>query len=137
MYRYENCSKGCVEVSKVWELYSHVEEWKKWDLFIEKVELDGLFEVGSKGIIYMTGMPPLPFMLEEVVFNKKFTVKSTLGDVKVLLGHEIIEQDDSDVITIKHSVTMEGAPDEVLVAMSEGIVSPIPDITARIISLVK
>ncbi|GLC82512.1 SRPBCC family protein [Lacrimispora brassicae] len=137
MYQYENTSKGKVDVSKVWDLYSNVNRWQEFDLYIEKVELEGAFVIGSKGTIYMTGMPPLPFTLEEIVENKKYMVTSQLGDITVLLGHEILTEKDSDIVTIKHTVTMTGAPDEELKAMSEGIVSPIPEITQRIISLTK
>lgn len=137
MYQYENITKGKIEVSKVWDLYSNINHWQEWDTYIEKVELEGAFVNGTKGIIYMEDMPPLPFILDEVVENKKFIVKSQLGNIMILLGYEILTEKNTDVVTLKDTVTMTGASDEELKAIAEGIVCFIPEIMERVVSLSK
>lgn len=137
MYQYENIIKEKIDISEVWDLYSNVNRWQEWDTYIEKIELEGAFVNGTKGTIYMEDMPPLPFALDEVVKNKKFMVKSQLGNIMIMLGYEILTEKNSNVVTLKDTVTMTGAPDEELKAIAEGIVCFIPEIMERVVILSK
>ena len=48
MYNYENSVTGNVKAEQVWELYSTVARWSRWDIEVESVSLEGSFvtEIG-------------------------------------------------------------------------------------------
>lgn len=138
MYKHEKTIQGKIDVQKVWDLYSNVNHWKEWDIFIDKVELQGAFENGTKGTIHMQQVGLIPFTLAGIVENKKFTVESHMGDITNLLEYEILTTENSDIVTLKDSVTLTGAPDDSLKMVAEEAIVPVMmEILERKVSLTK
>lgn len=125
MYTHEKTVQGKMAVNKVWEIYSNVDCWKEWDIFIDKVELEGAFENGTKGTIHMQQVGLIPFTLENIVENKQFTVHSHIGEITNLLTYEIATTENSDCVILKDSVTLTGASDDQLKAIAEEAIVPV------------
>lgn len=136
MFYYENEVAGKMDLNMLWGFYSDVNKWPEWDAGMEKVELSGVFEKGTKGVMYMIGMPPLPFTLEEVETEKKFVNSSGMGEIVVQFGH-FISKDSKDTYTVKHTVTITGPDDEQIQAMGSGIVAGIPASMKKLHGLVR
>ncbi len=134
MFNYENTITGKMNIEELWDLYSNVNRWHEWDTEMQKIELEGEFTTGTKGTMFMNGMPPLPFILDEVEKNKKFIDTSTLGNITVQFGHFIINEG-NDVYTLKHTVTLTGASDEELEGIGKGIVSDLPESMEKLYQL--
>lgn len=126
MFKYENVVKGKMDIEKLWELYSNVDNWAEWDKSVQKVELKNSFATGTKGTLFMNNVPPLPFVLNEVVKNEKFIDTAVLGDIIVQFGHYIIEEINSEY-TLKHTVTITGGNDNQIKGIGQGIVVDIPE----------
>lgn len=135
MFTYENTIKGDFDGKKVWEFYSDVKKWSKWDLMMNDVELQGDFVNGTHGTMHMKNMPPLPFVLEDVAENGSFTVVSVMGDLKVSMGH-FIEKQGADV-AVKHTINIEGSNESQIQGMGMGISKQIPDSMAKLVELSK
>ncbi len=138
MYKHEKTIQGKIDINEVWDLYSNVNRWKEWDIFIDKVELNGAFENGTTGIIHMQQVGLIPFTLADIVENRKFTVKSNIGDIINLLEYEILTIGNSDMVILKDSVTLTGAPDENLKLIAEEAIVPVMmEILERKVSIAK
>ncbi len=107
MFNYENSVTGNVKAEKVWELYSTVNYWSRWDIEIESVKLDSEFITGSSGMIKIKNGQFLPFILEKVETGKSFINTSKLGDITISFGHTIKSNDDGSC-TITHNVVIDG-----------------------------
>jgi hypothetical protein len=125
MFQYENTIKGKMDIEKVWDLYSKVNRWSEWDLDMQEVVLAGEFAAGTKGTIFMKGMPPLPFVLDKVEKGKVFVNTSLLGEITVTFGHYLAAADNGECI-LKHTVTITGAHEAKLQEMGQGIIANIP-----------
>lgn len=136
MFYYENIITRSLDINKLWDLYSNVHDWSQWDKALKEVELKGAFQTGTEGILYSNDMPPLPFQLDAVKKHVSFAVVSCFGTIKVHFGHEIIHRG-KDEYSLKHSVTMEGAPEEQLNQIGQEITSGIPQSMETLIALAK
>lgn len=136
MFKYENIIRGKMKIEKVWDLYSNVNQWPKWDTEMQSVDLEGKFVPGTKGTMFMKGMPPMPFTLDEVEKGKKFVNSSTFGNITVQFGHFITDEGNNEY-TLKHTVVITGPNDEQLQGMGQGIVSNIPDSMEKLFQLSK
>lgn len=136
MFQYENSVNGKMDIAKVWELYSDVSRWPEWDSDMEKVELDGAFVAGVAGTMFMSGMPPLPFVLVDVEREQSFINTSTFGDVTVKFGH-FIQADGDAMYTLKHTVEITGENEAQLQNIGQGIAKGIPDCMAKLYELAR
>ena len=124
MFNYENTVTGNVKAEKVWELYSTVMSWSRWDIEIESVSLEGDFVTGSSGMIKMKNGQFLPFTLDEVETNKSFTNTSNLGDITISFGHTITSNSDGGC-TITHNVAIGGGDESQMEIMGLEIIDNI------------
>jgi hypothetical protein len=125
MFKYENMVRGKMKIEEVWNLYSNVNRWSEWDTDIQNVDLEGMFVKGTKGTMFMNGMPPLAFTLDVVEKGEKFINSSSLGDIAVQFGHYIIDEGNNEY-TLKHTVQITGSDDNKLQGIGQGIVANIP-----------
>jgi len=136
MFQFENTIRGRMNIEKVWRLYSDVSQWSEWDSDMQKVTLEGEFVTGTSGTMFMKGMPPLPFTLNEVEKNKVFVNSSVLGEITVTFGHYIFEEGDEEY-ALKHTVTAMGPNEMQLQGIGQGIVANIPFNMERLFHLVR
>ena len=133
MFKYENSVTGKTTVQKLWNLYTDVNKWQLWDKGIKSVDLFGDFAVSSNGVMNMADGSALPFSIVECEMEKSFTTQSKLGNIIVTFGHEI--KPCGELITVKHTVTIEGGNDMQMEGMGKGIVANIPECMQRLIAL--
>lgn len=91
---------------KIWQLWTDVSNWPKWDKSLTWSRLDGPFEVGSKGTLKPKSGPSSPFDLTEVIPNRRFTNQSSLPGAVMTFTHDIRETDFG--VDIIHRVRIQG-----------------------------
>lgn len=91
---------------QIWELWSDVENWNKWDDEVLKSELNGEFINGAKGILKPTNGPKSKFILESVKYPIEFTTKSSLPLATMYFTHRISEKNGKRQII--HGVEIKG-----------------------------
>lgn len=139
MWTYEHEVEGKVDLEKLWELYSDVSQWSKWDPSIEKVEMFGPFATGTKCTHHMTGMPPIEVTLTEVTPYKSFTDEAVMANWGITLqfGHTIEEKGEG-VFVIRHTVVIMGENAQAMgEKMGPGITGDIPSCMKTLLELAK
>lgn len=126
MYKFE---KECeisrqANVNDIWNLYEKVSNWVLWDKSLENVTLEGDFVENAKGTMFfaMDNMPPLPFVLSNVLKNQRFISTATLNGIEVTTDH-IIETQGNGICKIKHIVTVQGTIEEMVQGIGMGLTS--------------
>lgn len=135
MFNHEEVVKGVSSCEKVWKYYENVSMWSKWDQGMKNVTLEGDFANGSKGVMYLDNdqVPPLPFVLADVVENKEFTAIAQLGDIQVIHKH-ILNKIDNEV-EIKHVVVVEGQPEQAIMGIGKGLTNGLKESMEALLSL--
>lgn len=133
MFYYEKSITGKSNIKRIWELYSDVTKWSLWDESIRNCKLFGVFCTGTHGVMEMTNGENLPFVLTECVDQKSFTTQSELGSITVTFGHLLKEN--TDGVTITHTVTIEGGDENQMKGMGKGITMGIPDCLKKLLSV--
>ena len=133
MFKYENSETGKTTVQKLWDYYSDVNKWHLWDKGIKSVDLFGVFDINTDGVMNMLDGSALPFSITECTPNKSFTTQSKLGNIVVTFGHELKEH--GDTVTSTHTVTIDGGNDMQMEGMGKAIVASIPECMQRLIAL--
>ncbi len=134
MYNYENSVTGNVKAEQVWELYSTVARWSRWDIEVESVSLEGSFVTGSSGVMKMKNGQFLPFILEQVEIGTSFISTSKLGDIVLSFGHTLKYNNDGSC-TITHTVKIDGGDKSEMEAMGRGITENIPESMKQLLFL--
>jgi Polyketide cyclase / dehydrase and lipid transport len=107
MWTFQASANSKASPDTIWSLYSDVANWKRWDDAIITSDLQGQFEVGSKGSMTIEGNPrPLPFVLLEVEVNKLFRDVTEIPGVNIEFTHSLEQLPDGTKIT--HHVTISG-----------------------------
>ncbi|MCP4051139.1 MAG: polyketide cyclase/dehydrase and lipid transport [bacterium] len=91
----------------LWQLWSDVENWKKWDNSIEWSQMKAPFQEGSKGQLKPRNGPCTSFIVSTAVKNKRFVTQSKLPLTQLIFTHEIVEKENT--ISITHSIVIQGA----------------------------
>lgn len=94
-----------VSKEKIWQLYSDVSKWSKWDSEVEHSSLNGEFEIGSTGKIQPTKGPLANFQITELTYLKSFTATSFLPLSKLHFVHHIEPNQDGYEITHQIEIT--------------------------------
>ena len=63
---------------RVWGTLIDIESWHIWDTEILSSQLNGNFEVGSKGIMIPKKGPKLSFYISEIIPHKTYTFKTKM-----------------------------------------------------------
>ncbi len=137
MWTYIHEKECNIDINKLWDLYSKVENWKLWDEEIEAISLEGEFTAGTKGVMTMEGQEPMNFTLT-VVEEKKCFIDETVIEplnVTIVVGH-FIEQKTNDRFFIRHSVIIKGEnADMVAEQIGESFTVDIPNSMEKLIKL--
>lgn len=90
-----------VSKESIWRLYQDVQNWNKWDATVEYSNIDGKFEVGTKGKLKSNGGPQTSFVINKCNSFSSYTVSSVLPLSKLHFVHEIKEVGSKILITHK------------------------------------
>jgi hypothetical protein len=106
MWTKEVSKKTTASREQIWNLWTDVENWNKWDNEVEYSELYGSFEAGTSGILKPTNGPKSKFQLTSVDKLHSFTSRSFLPFTKMDFIHEMSEEEGSLIVT--HIVSIKG-----------------------------
>ena len=90
----------------VFTLYKDVERWSDWDSDIANSQMDGEFEIGTRGFLVPSKGYGVQMELTEVTEGRSFTVVSKIPMLRMKFDHEIEPSEDYVVVT--HRVKFEG-----------------------------
>jgi hypothetical protein len=105
-FAWELCTKATA--SQLWQVWTDVSQWPRWDTELESASLQGDFITGSQGALKAKGSPASTFYLEDVVPEQKYRIVTVLP----LGGKLIIERSlvfDGEAIRFTHEVCFKGA----------------------------
>ncbi len=88
-YEFSHSVETTASAAAVWALWSDVGRWTEWDAELESVELDGPFEVGSRGRMAIPGQPPIEFTLTEVRPLTSFTDETAVPGAVLRFVHRL------------------------------------------------
>lgn len=111
----------------IWNLWSDVTSWAKWDPDVEHCQLhQGNFQKGAKALLKPRGGPKVNVEIAECVPCQKFVSHSILPLAKLIFHHEIKPQPSGELL-ITHRIEFQGllAPFFYCV-MGRGIVRGLP-----------
>lgn len=137
MWTYIHEKECNIDLEKLWDLYSNVENWKQWDEEIEKITLNGDFITGTKGVMYMEGQEPMNFILTDVEVKKHFIDETIIEplNTSIIVGH-YIEKKSNDRFLLRHSVIIKGDnADMVAEQIGESFTIDIPKSMEKLIKL--
>jgi hypothetical protein len=95
-----------VPEDKIWQLWTDVENWEKWEESVEYANINGNFENGTTGTLKSVNGPKSTFYLKDVVVNKSFTSRSKLPLCTMDFVHELVK--DGNSLQIKHCIKIHG-----------------------------
>lgn len=100
-------------LESIWERWSDVPSWPRWDSSLNDATIDGPFREGATGTLTPEGAPaPLPYRITDVEPGRRFRDETRLGEITVVFDHRVEEEGDKTLITVTCEVHGPGA-DEV------------------------
>jgi hypothetical protein len=108
-WKVEHSAESEASPESIWERYTDVELWSEWSKGVEESELDGEFEVGSKGTVKPPNLPRSTFELVEVEPERSFTSQAKLPLGTICLEHRLEPSNGGTKIT--HRTTIDGPLD--------------------------
>ncbi|MBL4821371.1 MAG: hypothetical protein JKY98_10350 [Gammaproteobacteria bacterium] len=96
--------------STIWQLWSDVENWKKFDTLLEYSYLDDdtSFVTGATGVLNAEGAPEVKFEIMNVIEPESFTVRLHLPLYQTIDQQRYFEVSDSGVATFSHEISFKG-----------------------------
>jgi uncharacterized protein YndB with AHSA1/START domain len=89
MWEYEYSVDTAATPAAVWSHWSDMPAWPAWNAGIEKIEIDGPFEVGTTFTMTPPGDDPVTMRLTEIVPGELFTDEMDAGDFVVRTVHSL------------------------------------------------
>jgi Polyketide cyclase / dehydrase and lipid transport len=90
----------------IFRIYQDVGQWHMWDPDTQQAELEGPFEVGSRGRLVPTKGRAVPMVLTQVTRDRCFTVESSIPMFRMRFDHELVPV--RDLTEVVHRVTFSG-----------------------------
>jgi uncharacterized protein YndB with AHSA1/START domain len=89
MWEYEYSVETAASPAAVWRHWSDMAAWPAWNAGIEKIEIDGQFEVGTTFTMTPPGDDSVTMRLTEIVPGELFTDEMDAGDFVVRTVHRL------------------------------------------------
>jgi hypothetical protein len=104
MWEFEHVLTTEAKAETIWKLYSDITTWTDWDKGIEKANLFGAFQAGTKGELQPRGQKALGFEIIIAVPNKGFSDRTEIphAGLIVTFNHELQALEHGTII--KHRV---------------------------------
>ncbi len=100
-------AKAQARPSDVWEIWTDVAAWPKWDHELEWSSLNGPFKVGTEGKLKPKGWPESKFCLISVEEGKAHSDKTQMPFTSIVFNHTMAPCENSQV-KIMHTVEVSG-----------------------------
>jgi hypothetical protein len=91
----------------IWNLWSDVSSWSRWDDDIQWATLQGPFAEGARGRLKPRGVPAAGFTLVSVVPGRAYTVEQRLPLARLRFHHQL-EESGGGLTRFTHRVTIDG-----------------------------
>jgi uncharacterized protein YndB with AHSA1/START domain len=134
MWEYEHSVRTAAPAAELWRHWSDVPSWPSWNAGIEKIEIDGPFQPGTRFTMSAPGADPVTMRLTEVVPGESFTDQMDAGDFVVTTSHRIAQADGGVRITYRTEITGPAA-DAVGPELGPAITADFPDVLAALVKL--
>ncbi len=95
-------SKAKASPQDVWDIWTDVPSWPKWDHELEYSQLNGPFKVGTKGKLKPKGWPASEFCLISVDEGKSHSDKTRMPLTDVIFNHTVTPCGNSEVSIVHH-----------------------------------
>lgn len=77
-FHFSHTDSTQVSSDKIWQVWTDVANWKQWDKGLKEANLDGAFEVGTKGKLIPDKGPKSKFIISELVPKQSYTFKTKI-----------------------------------------------------------
>ena len=125
-----------VSAQAIWNQWSDVNNWHKWNPGVEYCKLHGTFAVGSHFTLKSKGGPEVKIELFEVENGRKFTDCSTFPGAKMYGIHELEETPQG--LKLITTIKVEGWLTYLWVfILAKKIVAKIPEQTDNLVELAR
>lgn len=130
MFTFEHKIERPMKTDQVWNYYSDVSLWAKWDPVVKSVEFDGPFEEGQSGVKQLRNGQPLPFTIERLEPGRQMVLASQRGPMNIRQTYSVSEHE------MCWSVVIEGGTELQRNKMGEKITSHMPETMNRMLLMI-
>lgn len=96
---YRKTFKG-LDLNEVWNIWTDINQWHRWQSDIEYAKLDGEFKAGSSFLLKPRGGPKVLIELVKVEENRLFTDLTRFPLAKMYGQHELnLKEDGLELVT--------------------------------------
>lgn len=74
---------------QIWRLWADVARWPRWNADIERIELIGPFDAGSRILMTPIGAEPVELRIAEAVEPELFVDEADMGEIVVRTIHRV------------------------------------------------
>ncbi len=103
----EASEEAMVDAGKIWELWSDVSSWPKWDHDLLWASLEGSFVEGAMGRLKPKGWVVSSFLITKVRSLEGFSDETAMPLTKAIFHHRLTPLDNGK-IRITHSAEVRG-----------------------------
>jgi hypothetical protein len=134
MWTFEYSHPTTASPEAIWDLWSDVSNWSRWDTDLEEVTLEGDFEAGAKGSLRPEGMDSFPFVITRAEPGLGYSDETPIGDAVLQFDHDVVKTDGET--QVRQRVTMDGpAANRLFEEFAEKIILDIPGSVTRFAEL--
>jgi uncharacterized protein YndB with AHSA1/START domain len=133
MWEYEHRVQTTARPDAIWRHWSDIKTWPEWNAGVERIDIDGPFQVGTMFTMTPPGEEPVRMRLTEVVPNESFTDEADGGDFVVTTFHRLAPNADGTT-TVTYRTEISGpAADTVGPEIGPEITADFPDVLAALV----
>ncbi|MEM8524476.1 MAG: SRPBCC family protein [Bacteroidota bacterium] len=99
----------------IWEIWTDVSTWKKWDTGLKDAQIEGGFQMNAKGFIISLDDRKIKFKVTEYTENQSYTYKTSLPLGGLYVKRFLSEENGK--ITFTHEVWFEGITKKIFAKM--------------------
>jgi uncharacterized protein YndB with AHSA1/START domain len=135
MWEYEHQAETSATPDAVWQHWSDMPQWPVWNDGIEKITVDGPFEVGTTFTMTPPGDDPIRLRLAEIVPGEMFTDEMDGGDFVVRTEHRLQAAAGGGTRIIYRTQITGPAADQVGPELGPAITADFPQVLTALIKL--
>jgi hypothetical protein len=134
MWSFEYSHPTTAEPETIWELWSDVKNWNRWDTDLEEVTLEGEFEAGARGALRPEGMDSFPFTITRAEPGVGYSDETPIGDAVLRFDHDVITVGRER--QVRQRVTMDGpGANQLFGEFADKIIMDVPGSVTRFAEL--
>jgi len=135
MWEYEHSIETNATPEAIWRLWSDVENWGAWNGEIEKIEINGPFEAGTRILMTPPGDDPIPLVIAEAVENERFVDEARFDSLLLRTTHRIDAAGEDRIrVVYRMEITGDGA-DDAGPQIGPGITADWPETMAALVRM--